>query len=91
MTLQVHLISIAEGLVLPIRHSRPNLGRHISILHLLGAVITSLVCPDIVHEQQKRGQRTTSLSAHDSKFGGPEFGGVFGLECLRANDVAERE
>lgn len=37
--------------VLLIRHSRPDLWRHVRILDLLGAIVSSLVCPDVVHEE----------------------------------------
>jgi hypothetical protein len=50
-----------------------------------------LVLPDIVHEEHKGDKRAASLSAHDGKLGRAVLRRIACLECLRPNDVSNRE
>jgi len=84
------LVRVPKPLILPIRHSSPSLRRQEGVLGLgLGA--TALVLPDVVQEQAECGESAAGLGAHDGELGGAVFGGVTGLEGLRADDVAKGE
>lgn len=50
------LVRVSESLVLLVRHSRPDLGRHESLFSLaISSALPLLVLPRIVEEQEKRG------------------------------------
>lgn len=85
------LISVTEVLVLLVCHGGPNFWGHVSSLGLLGAVIASLVGPDVVEEQTKGRESTASLGAHNSQLGRAEVWRILGLEGLRSDDVSNRE
>lgn len=84
------LVSVAELLVLPVRHVGPCLGGHVGIL-LLTLRRAPLVLPDVVQEQNERDHGTSGLGGHDGDLGGAELGFVLLLEGLGADDVAEGE
>lgn len=76
-------------LVLLIGHRRPHLGRHVSVLDLLSAIVPFLVRPDIVHEEGESGESTSGLSTHDGELGWSKVWSVLGLECLGPDDVTK--